>query len=45
MRFNESGSDDLFTRNVTELISILIPFNKAVCNHLTMATTANNLYF
>ena len=28
MRFNESGSDDLFTRNVTGLISILIPFNK-----------------
>lgn len=28
MRFNESGSDDLFTMNVTELISILIPFNK-----------------
>ena len=28
MRFNESGSDDLFTMNVTELISILIPVNK-----------------
>lgn len=30
MRFNESGSDDLFTMNVTEsaLISILISFNK-----------------